>query len=91
MYIEFTIPSDINGIHNRIPAHYTSTQLKQNLKSWAERYSIAYRTKDIRYTVRLTFDDDKLYDFFALTWNPKSENFLSYLTDYRFVEPMNRV
>ena len=91
MYIEFTIPSDVNGIHNGIPAHYTTLSLKQNLKSWSERYNIAYRTKDIKYTVRVTFLEDKYYNFFALTWNPTAENFLSYLTNYRFVEPMNRV
>ena len=87
MYIEFTIPSDRGGV----PAHYTDLSLKQNLKSWSERYNIAYRTKDIKYTVRVTFDDDRHYEFFALTWNPKADNFLSYLTNYRFVEPMNRV
>ena len=87
MYIEFNIPSGGGGM----PAQYTNYWLKQNLKSWSEQYDIAYRTKDIRYTVRVTFDDVKLYNFFALTWNPKSDKFLSYLTDYRFVEPMNRV
>ena len=91
MYIEFTIPSDVNGIHTGIPAHYTTLSLKQNLKSWSERHNIAYRTKDVKSTVRVTFLDDKLYNFFALTWNPKDDNFLSYLTNYRFVEPMNRV
>jgi len=91
MYIEFTIPSDVNGIHTGIPAHYTTLSLKQNLKSWSERHNIAYRTKDVKSTVRVTFLDDKLYNFFALTWNPKDDNFLSYLTNYRFVEPMNHV
>lgn len=87
MYIEFTIPSDRGGF----PAHYTNLSLKQNLKSWSDRYNIAYRTKDIKYIVRVTFDDDRHYEFFALTWNPKADNFLSYLTNYCFVEPMNRV
>jgi hypothetical protein len=80
MYIEFSIPSGGGGM----PAQYTNHWLKHNLKSWAERYSITYRTKDIRYTVRLTFDDDKLYDFFALTWNPRNPE----LKNYRMIEPM---
>ncbi len=87
MYIEFTIPSDRGGF----PARYTDFSLKQNLKSWSERYNIAYRTKDVKYIVRVTFDNDCHYEFFALTWNPKADNFLSYLTNYRFVEPINRV
>ena len=87
MYIEFSL-FDVSG---RVPAQYTNEQLIQNLKSWSERYSIAYRTKNVKFTVRLTFDDNKLYNFFALTWNPKSDIFLRNLANYRFVEPMNRV
>ena len=85
MYIQFNIPSDGGGM----PAQYVNYWLKHNLKFWAERYNITYRTKDIKYTVRVTFDDDKLYDFFALTWNPKSDQMQSALTEYKLIEPMN--
>jgi hypothetical protein len=85
MYIEFQLPK----LHPA--AGFTNTILNQNLHDWSDKYNIPYNKKIHKYKVRVTFDEEKLYDFFALTWNPKSDNFLNYLTDYRFVEPMNRV
>ena len=87
MYIEFRIPSGGGGM----PAQYANYWLKQNLESWAERYNVEYRTKNIKYTRRVTFDTDSTYSFFALTWSPKSTTFQSYLLDYRLIEPMNRL
>jgi hypothetical protein len=84
MYIEFRIPSGGGGM----PAQYANYWLKQNIKSWAEKYNIAYRTKDIKYTVRLTFDDDKFYNFFAVTWDPKADHMQHVLKEYRLIEPM---
>lgn len=87
MYIEFRLPTGAGGM----AAQYTNSVLNRNLHEWSERYGIPYNKKIHKWTVRITFDDDKFYDFFAITWNPKSENMLSYLTNYRFVEPMNHV
>lgn len=87
MYIEFQLPTGAGGM----AAQYTNSVLNRNLHEWSDRYSIPYNKKLHKWTVRVTFDDDKYYDFFALTWQPKSENMLSYLTNYRFVEPMNHV
>ena len=87
MYIEFSLPTGAGGM----AAQYVNSVLSRNLQDWGNQYGISYNKKIHKWTVRVTFDDDKLYDFFALTWRPKSDNMISYLTEYRFVEPMKRV
>lgn len=87
MYIEFSLPNGAGGQ----AAQYVNATLTRNLNSWASRYDIAYIKKIHKWTVRVTFDNEKYYDFFALTWHPSAEYLLSYLTDYRLIEPMNRV
>ena len=84
MYLEFRIPSGGGGM----PAQYANYWLRQNLQAWSERYGVEYRAKHIKYTVRVTFDDDKMYDFFAMTWRPKSQYMQSVLERYRLIEPM---
>ena len=87
MYVEFRLPTGAGGI----AAQYTYGQLSQNLSAWSEKYGIPHQKKLNKYIVKVTFDHDESYSFFALTWQPKSSQMLSYLTDYRLVEPMNRV
>lgn len=87
MYIEFTLPKGSAGQ----AAAFVNNLLNKHLHEWADKYSIAYTKKIHKYTVRITFDDDELYSFFAMTWAPESKHFTSYLLDYRFVEPMSRV
>lgn len=72
-------------------AQYINSVLNRNLHEWSDKYNIPYNKKIHKYTVRVTFLENKHYNFFALTWNPKSENLLSYLTNYRFIEPMRHV
>jgi len=88
MYIEFDLPTGAGGM----VAQYTHGALTRNLREWSEKYgTIPYTTKVHKYTVRVTFDDDKFYNFFVLTWQPRSTQMLSYLLNYRLIEPMNRV
>jgi len=87
MYIEFQLPTGAGGM----TAQYTNSVLNRNLHAWSDRYGIPYNKKIHKWTVRVTFDNEENYSFFALTWNPTSENVLSYLTNYRLIEPMNRV
>ena len=87
MYIEFRLPTGAGGM----AAQYTYGALSRNLREWSELHDIPHTKKIHKWMVRVTFDEDRHYSVFALTWNPKSDNMLSYLTDYRFVEPMNRV
>lgn len=87
MYIEFSLPTGAGGQ----AAAFVNSLLNRNLHDWSDRYSIPYNKKIHKYSVRITFDDDQHYPFFAMTWAPKTEHFNSYLLNYRFVEPMNRV
>ena len=87
MYIEFRLPEDVDGW----TINYVNSLLNRNLHDWSDQYNVPYNKKIHKLTVRITFDDEKLYDFFALTWRPKGEDLLNYLTEYRFIEPMRRV
>ena len=87
MYIEFQLPMGAGGM----AAQYTNSAINRNLDQWSNRYGIAYNKKIHKHTVRVTFDNEDFYSFFALTWNPTAENMLHYLTNYRLIEPMNRV
>ena len=73
MYLEFPI----HTFNDR-------TNLELDLRTWSERYNIAYRSKYIKHTLRVTFDDNASYSFFAVTWNPKSSRVL----EYQLIEPM---
>jgi hypothetical protein len=57
------------------------------LDLWAQQYQIKYKTKFFKDTLRVTFDDDRHYTIFAMTWNPEHNSLL----DYSLIEPMNRV
>jgi hypothetical protein len=86
MYIEFSLPKDADGqiiLVNQI--------LTRELDRWSKQHGIAYNTKNIKYTKRVTFNDDAYYSFFAMSWAPRSSNFESYLLNYRLIEPMNRL
>ena len=87
MYIEFSLPTGAGGQ----AAAFTNNLLNKHLHAWADKYGIAYNKKIHKYTVRITFDNDQHYSLFAMTWSPKSDNFTSYLLNYRFVEPMKCV
>lgn len=87
MYIEFTLPTGAGGQ----AAQYVNSLLNRELHKWSDQYNIPYNTKVVKYTKRITFDDDRTYAFFALTWNPQHEKFRSHLLKYRLVEPMNPV
>jgi len=65
MYIEFNLPrgaaAQAAGHANRI--------ITKALHEWSDRYNIPYKVKNIKYTKRITFDDDAHYSLFAMTWN----------------------
>ena len=87
MYIEFSLPSGAGGM----AAAYTASAIKNHLKIWSDRYYVEILAiKSVRYTLKVTFKDPKYYDFFALTWDPQTNNQLrSWIIKYRFVEPMD--
>jgi hypothetical protein len=87
VYIEFKLPQGAGGQ----AAIYVNSLLNRNLQSWSDRYGIPYSKKIHKYSVRVTFNDENHYPFFALTWAPDLNHGGSFLLNYRFVEPMNRV
>ena len=64
MFIEFQL-LDLPGMPLEL--------IKNEVEKWSERYSIPYTSKTVKYTYRVCFDQEKLYTFFATTWNNKFE------------------
>jgi len=75
MYIEF-----------KIEAHefsYTHPAIAECLAIWASKHNVRYKEKFIKRNIRVTFDDDKHYTLFALTWDP------GFRTNYRIIRDLN--
>jgi hypothetical protein len=83
MYIEFKLPDGPDAFYT---ADDFRTLVRQEMQNWSQRYSIAYREKTIKYTVRFTFDRDEFYSFWNMTWNPGQD---SQLSRYRMVIDLN--
>jgi hypothetical protein len=81
MYIEFSLPTEpsATALANSIIIQY--------LHEWSDQYNIPYNTKLIKYTRRITFDDDAHYAFFAMTWNPERRYYA--LGRWRIVSDLN--
>ena len=83
MYIEFQLPTGAGGQS----ANYALGLVRNKLSAWAEKYSIEYRQKIFKYTLRVTFDSDESYTLFALTWVPDPKH--PSWTTYRLVTDLN--
>lgn len=63
MYIEFDLPP---GLRNAVAG-----AIKAAVCLWADTYDIprsSYRQKTVKYTHRLSFDNEQHYSLFSLTW-----------------------
>ena len=61
-----------------------------SIDPWADRFGIQYRTKAIKNTLRITFDEDSYYTLFVTSWrSPPLGQVRDWWFDYRIVEPMN--
>jgi hypothetical protein len=79
MYIEFWLPSGAGGV----AASYASSVIQREIKSWASKYNVVYRTKIVKYTLRLSFNNSEDYVHFQLSWNPDNV----FATRYSIIEP----
>lgn len=79
MYIEFKLP--------QLATTWVNQSLDQALHTWSDKYQIPYNTKIVKYTKRITFNNDKHYEFFALTWIPITNH--SFWTNYRIIRDLN--
>lgn len=69
MLIEFQLPSGAGGM----AAAHALGIIKQELRAWSKKYNISYTEKTVKYTHRVCFDNDAVYSFFAVTWQPKGQ------------------
>ncbi len=82
MYIEFRL-----GTANGDGAAQANMIINNALHEWSDRYEIPYNTKIIKYTKRITFDQDEHYSLFAMTWNPDQKFYA--LSKWRIVSDLN--
>ena len=68
MYVEFRLPSGAGGIAAGHAAH----MIRREIAAWAEKYSIPYKTKIHKYTLRLCLESDADYTHFQLSWDSTS-------------------
>ena len=80
MYIEFKL-SDLT----QNSASHMLDIIERELEKWSKQHNITYRSKTVKLTHRVTFDDDALYSFFGITFNPP--NWVS--RRWRFVVDLN--
>ena len=75
MYIEFDL------LPGRNPAAESAVAalliIQSEMHSWGNRHGILYRGKTIKFTHRVTFDQDQTYSFWAMTWNPEQHKILA--------------
>ena len=83
MYIEFSLP---NGSAGQAAAHANNI-INKYLHEWSDRYNIPYNTKTVKYSKRITFDDDAHYSLFAMTWNPDRRYYA--LGKWRIISDLN--
>jgi hypothetical protein len=88
MYIEFYVPDDKAQTISANVLHFIRQNVLVAVDAWANRYGIAYRSKAVRNTLRVTFDQDSYYTLFATTWQPPQAINAWWFT-YRIVDPMN--
>ena len=83
MYIEFSLPTGAAGQ----AALHANHIINQALHAWSDRYNIPYNVKNIKYFKRITFDDESIYPFFAMTWNPDQKFYA--LSRWRIISDLN--
>jgi hypothetical protein len=87
MYIEFTLPQGPSGITAVQPAIQDLNIVAKKLSAWAQKHNVEYKTKIIKYKVRVTFDSDEYYTLFGLTWILDSKH--PSWTNYRLISDLN--
>ena len=68
MFIEFQL-LDRPGM----PLHL----IEKELNKWSQRYNIPYTSKTVKYTHRVCFEEDNIYNFFVMSWNPNGSDILN--------------
>jgi len=90
MYIEFDLHEGPD-VKPGFSAGVALKIIKDEMQAWGEQYGIPYREKTIKYKHRVTFEQDELYSFWAITWNAeRNAERQHYATArYRIVSDLN--
>lgn len=86
MYIEFELARPDDPLPGLV-MYRANLIIDRELTLWSDRYQIAYKTKREKYKKRVTFDSDKSYSLFSMTWN--SERKFGALSKWRIVSDLN--
>lgn len=86
MYIEFDLARPGEPMPGLV-SYRANNIIDQALEVWSERYQIAYKTKREKYKKRVTFDSDKSYSLFSMTWNSERKYYA--LSRWRIVSDLN--
>jgi hypothetical protein len=65
---------------------YARECIEYAMEQWYKQYNIRHRIKPIKLKLRITFDHDESYTFWAMTWNPQQHVILA---QYRIVSDLN--
>ena len=85
MYIEFSL--SYGSANAQTTAAQANIIINNHLVLWSQKYQISYTTKIVKYTKRVTFEQDEHYSLFAMTWNPDKRYYA--LGRWRIVSDLN--
>ena len=66
MYLEFHLPKE-EGSQS---CWHAISWINEELEIWANKYDKTFKTKMVKYTLRVIFPDEVDYTYFMLTWDP---------------------
>jgi hypothetical protein len=90
MYIEFYLPNDSALNFSTNVVNFIQQSIIQSVDAWSGKHGIAYRSKLLRKTLRITFDHDSYYTLFVTSWCPPQVGQIhEWWFTYRIVEPMS--
>lgn len=70
MYIEFQLPTGAGGMAAAHAAHI----IRKEIAEWADKHQVTYKTKAVKYTLRLCLESDQSYTHFQLSWDPFNQH-----------------
>lgn len=85
MYIEFRLPTGSGGF----AAHFYRRIIDTEVRNWAKKYNIEFKTKTVKYSFRVILNSAEEYTLFGISFSPNYKNYSECLTTWRFVEPMS--
>lgn len=74
MFIEFRLPSGPDSGAGGSAWYSALGSIRKQVEAWSQQHgNIPYKDKTIKYSYRLTFDNDHYYSLFAMTFRPNGQ------------------